>query len=67
MMKHGKVIYKESILEFNYDISGPNHTFDKDYVPLCDGYEFGGLEPLLGNGGKLRNDRRKQNGLDTIS
>ncbi len=34
---------KESILEFDYDISGPNHTFDKDYVPLCDGYEFGGL------------------------
>jgi len=34
---------KESILEFNYDILGPNHTFDKDHVPLCDGYEFGGL------------------------
>jgi hypothetical protein len=34
---------KESILEFKYDILGPNHTFDKDYVPLSDGYEFGGL------------------------
>lgn len=34
---------KESILEFKYDIIGPNHTFDKDYVPLSDGYEFGGL------------------------
>ncbi|MDD4631996.1 MAG: RagB/SusD family nutrient uptake outer membrane protein [Proteiniphilum sp.] len=34
---------KESILEFKYDIMGPNHTFDKDYVPLSDGYEFGGL------------------------
>ena len=34
---------EESILEFNYDIIGPNHSFDKDYVPLSDGYEFGGL------------------------
>lgn len=33
----------ESILEFKYDIVGPNHTFDKDYVPISDGYEFGGL------------------------
>lgn len=34
---------KESVLEFDYDILGTNHTFDKDYVPLSDGYEFGGL------------------------
>ncbi len=34
---------EESILEFRYDELGPNHTFDKDYVPLSDGYEFGGL------------------------
>lgn len=34
---------KESILEFKYSELGPNHTFDKDYVPLSDGYEFGGL------------------------
>lgn len=34
---------KESILEFNYNVQGPNHTFDRDYVPLSDGYEFGGL------------------------
>jgi hypothetical protein len=33
----------ESVLEFGYAVSGPNHTFDKDYVPLCDGYEFGAL------------------------
>lgn len=33
----------ESILEFKYEISGPSHGFDKDYVPLSDGYEFGGL------------------------
>jgi hypothetical protein len=33
----------ESILEFQYATTGPNHTFDKDYVPLSDGYEFGGL------------------------
>ena len=34
----------ESILEFNYNKdSGPNHTFDRDYVPLSDGFEFGGL------------------------
>lgn len=34
---------EESILQFKYDEIGPNHTFDKDYVPLSDGYEFGGL------------------------
>jgi hypothetical protein len=34
---------EESILEFKYDELGPNHTFDRDYVPLSDGYEFGGL------------------------
>lgn len=34
---------QESILEFKYSELGPNHTFDKDYVPLSDGYEFGGL------------------------
>lgn len=34
---------KESIWEFRYSVIGPNHTFDKDYVPLSDGYEFGGL------------------------
>jgi len=34
---------EESILEFKYDVQGPSHTFDKDYVPLSDGYEFGGL------------------------
>lgn len=33
----------ESILEFQYDVNKPNHSFDKDYVPLSDGYEFGGL------------------------
>ena len=34
----------ESILEFNYNKdTGPNHQFDRDYVPLSDGYEFGGL------------------------
>ncbi len=33
----------ESILEFKYDQSKPNHRFDRDYVPLSDGYEFGGL------------------------
>ncbi|MFA5655223.1 MAG: RagB/SusD family nutrient uptake outer membrane protein [Dysgonamonadaceae bacterium] len=33
----------ESILEFQYDQSKPNHRFDRDYVPLSDGYEFGGL------------------------
>ncbi|NLD24232.1 MAG: RagB/SusD family nutrient uptake outer membrane protein, partial [Bacteroidales bacterium] len=31
----------ESILEFQYDQSGPNHRFDRDYVPLSDGYDFG--------------------------
>ncbi len=34
---------KESILEFKYTVSGPNHTFDQDYVPLCDGYDYGAL------------------------
>ncbi len=34
---------EEAILQFKYDVIGPNHTFDKDYVPLSDGYEFGGL------------------------
>ncbi|MFA7492785.1 MAG: RagB/SusD family nutrient uptake outer membrane protein [Proteiniphilum sp.] len=33
----------ESILEFKYSELKPNHTFDRDYVPLSDGYEFGGL------------------------
>lgn len=31
---------KESILEFRYSVSGPNHSFDEDYDPL---YEYGGL------------------------
>ncbi len=34
---------KEAILEFRYDAIGPNHGFDKDYVPLSDGYEHGAL------------------------
>jgi starch-binding outer membrane protein, SusD/RagB family len=34
---------EEDILEFDYNTSGPYHTFDKDYVPLSDGYEYGGL------------------------
>ncbi|MGI6047682.1 MAG: RagB/SusD family nutrient uptake outer membrane protein [Petrimonas sp.] len=34
---------KEAILEFKYDELGPFHYFDKYYVPLSDGYEFGGL------------------------
>ncbi|HNX88403.1 MAG TPA: RagB/SusD family nutrient uptake outer membrane protein [Paludibacteraceae bacterium] len=34
---------KEAILQFEYKVLGPNHTFDKDYAPLSDGYEFGGL------------------------
>lgn len=34
---------EETILEFKYDELGPNHSFDKYYVPLSDGYEFGGL------------------------
>jgi len=33
----------EAILEYKYNIIGPNHTFDKDYVPMSDGWEFGGL------------------------
>lgn len=34
---------KESIIEFRYDKNGATHTFDKDYVPLCFGYDYGGL------------------------
>ncbi len=34
---------KEAILEFDYNVLGPYHTFDKDYVPLSDGYEYGAL------------------------
>ncbi len=35
---------KESILEFAYQRDGgPNHSFDKYYVPKCDGYDFGAL------------------------
>ena len=33
----------ESILEFRYAISKPNHLFDRDYAPLSDGWEFGAL------------------------
>lgn len=33
----------EAILEFDYNISGPNHSFDKTYCPLSDGYEYGGM------------------------
>lgn len=33
----------ESILEFQYDQSKPNHQFDRDYAPMSDGYEFGAL------------------------
>ncbi len=33
----------ESILEFKYEMAGPNHRFDRDYVPLSDGFDFGGL------------------------
>ncbi len=34
----------ECILAFNYDKNnGPNHKFDQYYVPLCDGYDYGGL------------------------
>ncbi len=34
----------ESILEFAYNKnSGPNHDFDRAYVPKCDGYDFGAL------------------------
>ena len=32
----------ESILEFKYEQSGPNHTFDRNYVPISDGWDFGG-------------------------
>ena len=35
---------KEAIIEFDYNKdSGPNHSFDRYYVPQCDGYDFGGL------------------------
>lgn len=33
----------ESVLEFRYAISEPNHRFDRDYAPLSDGWEFGSL------------------------
>lgn len=33
----------ESILEFRYSVNGPNHNFDQDYVPICDGYDYGAL------------------------
>lgn len=33
---------KEAILEFDYKVSGPYHTFDRDYCPLSDGYKSGG-------------------------
>ena len=33
---------KEAILEFDYDAAnGPNHLFDRYYVPQCDGYDNG--------------------------
>lgn len=35
---------KEAILEFDYNQdSGPKHSFDKYYVPQCDGYDYGAL------------------------
>ncbi|MDD2960634.1 MAG: RagB/SusD family nutrient uptake outer membrane protein [Muribaculaceae bacterium] len=35
---------KECILAFDYSKTvKPNHTFDKYYVPQCDGYDFGSL------------------------
>lgn len=34
---------KEAILEFRFAVNGPNHQFDQDNVPLCDGYDYGGL------------------------
>lgn len=34
---------KESILEYRYNVVGPYHSFDQDYVPMCDGYDFGAL------------------------
>jgi len=34
---------EEAILEFDYSIEGPYHTFDKWYVPACDGYAYGSL------------------------
>lgn len=34
----------EAILEFDYNKnSGPFHSFDKYYVPQCDGYDYGAL------------------------
>lgn len=33
----------EAILQFKYDTNNPSHSFDKDYVSLSDGYEFGGF------------------------
>ena len=32
----------ESILEYNYLVTGPNHTFDNDYVPYGDMDNDGG-------------------------
>lgn len=34
---------QESILEFDYTQAGPNHSFDRYYVPFSDGYEYGAL------------------------
>lgn len=34
---------KEAILQFDYKIVGPFHYFDRDYAPLSDGWEYGGL------------------------
>lgn len=34
----------ESILEFRFSpTTGPTHNFDQDYVPFCDGYDYGAL------------------------
>ena len=30
-------------MEFDYNVSGPYHTFDRDYCPLSDGFQYGGL------------------------
>ncbi len=34
---------KEAIIEYKYDLNGPTHIFDRDHVPMCDGFEFGSL------------------------
>lgn len=34
---------QEAILEFDFTKNGPNHYFDRDYVPFCDGWEYGAL------------------------